>query len=283
MRVLAILTALLLSTATASELPAPSAVPGGVALLPLAGAGAPQAFLGEDRVLVVPDGQGWQAVVGIPLGAAPGEHRLSVRWPDGEEREYAFEVSAKDYPVQRLTIPDDRKVNPSQQDLERIWREQQISREAVARWSERRPDLDFIAPVDGRFSGSFGLRRILNDQPRSPHRGMDIAAPEGTPVLAAAAGRVEYVGDFFFSGQVVYLDHGNGVHTLYAHLARVDVRPGQELAKGEVLGTVGKTGRATGPHLHWSVYLNTEAVDPALFIPERVLASRAGDGASSDR
>ena len=274
MRSLVIAIALIAPAAAgAGELPVSSAVPGGVVLLPLEGHGTPQAFLGKDRVLVVPDGERWQAVVGIPLDAAPGEHHLSVQWPDEPKHQVGFSVTTKDYPVQRLTIPDDRKVNPTQQDLDRIWREQRISREAIARWSERRPDLDFIAPVDGRFSSTFGLRRILNEQPRSPHRGMDIAAPEGTPVRAAAAGKVEYVGDFFFSGNVVYVDHGEGVHTLYAHLAQVDVRAGQELAKGEVLGKVGKTGRATGPHLHWSVYLNTEAVDPALFIPERVMAS----------
>ena len=128
------------------------------------------------------------------------------------------------------------------------------------------PDLRMYAPVPGRRSGSFGLRRIFNGQSRNPHSGMDIAAATGTPVRAPLAGRVIDTGDYFFNGNTVWLDHGGGLLSMYCHLSAVDVKPGDALQTGERLGAVGATGRVTGPHLHWSISLNRAMVDPALFI-----------------
>jgi murein DD-endopeptidase MepM/ murein hydrolase activator NlpD len=137
----------------------------------------------------------------------------------------------------------------------------------IARFSEPWPaSLRLRAPVAGRRSGSFGLRRVFNGEARQPHSGMDIAAATGTPVLAPGPGLVIDTGDYFFNGQTVWIDHGGGLLSMLCHLSRIDVRTGDTLATGQRLGAVGATGRVTGAHLHWSVLLNRTSVDPALFI-----------------
>jgi murein DD-endopeptidase MepM/ murein hydrolase activator NlpD len=164
------------------------------------------------------------------------------------------------------TIKNTRQVEPSQEDLRRIAGEREITRTALASWSEQTPQLDFAEPVEGPISSVFGLRRFFNEQPRKPHSGLDIAAAQGTPIRAPAAGTVLHAGEFFFSGNVVYLDHGSGLVTMYAHMDQIDVDTGQQIGRGQVIGAVGMTGRVTGAHLHWGVYLNEAAVDPTLFL-----------------
>lgn len=243
--------------------------PGGVAAVTLPDTAAPPArvFLGERRVMLRRQDGRWVAVAGIPLDREPGTATLSVETSDGDRREVSFEIGAADYATQHLTVPNRRHVTPDPADLERIGRERGIIDAALGRFSESRvPELGFEAPVPGRRSSSFGLRRFFNDQPRSPHKGMDIAAPKGTPIENPLPGRVVATGDYFFNGNTVIVDHGQGLVTLYCHLERIDVAEGEDLDAGERLGTVGATGRVTGPHLHWGVYLNATAVDPALFL-----------------
>ena len=230
---------------------------GGAAALPLP-EGAVDVLYGDEPALIVAD----HVIVGVGLDAAPGPHHVVVRTVDGNKT-IDFNVVAKSYPEQRLIIPDRRKVNPLPEDLERIGRESELQRAAYARRTPLRQDLlPFKQPVEGIYSSPFGLRRFLNDQPRSPHSGLDIAADTGTPIAAPAPATVALTGDFFFSGNVVYLDHGGGLVTMYGHLDRIDVTEGQDLDRGDVIGTVGATGRVTGPHLHWTISIQGDRVDP---------------------
>jgi len=128
--------------------------------------------------------------------------------------------------------------------------------------------VEFIWPVTGRISSIFGLRRFFNEQERRPHSGLDIAASEGTPIKAVASGTVLDAGDFFFSGNMIYIDHGQGIITLYAHLSKISVKPGDVVRQGDIIGEVGQTGRVTGPHLHFAVYANQALIDPMFMLPK---------------
>jgi murein DD-endopeptidase MepM/ murein hydrolase activator NlpD len=218
-------------------------------------------------VLVMREGKRWVAIAGVPLNAAPGEKlSLQVRYPDQRFEQLDITVTRKQYASQRLSVPRDQAdLDPEQ--LKQYEKERAHLREVLRTFSDAAPaSLALREPVPGRRSGSFGLRRIINGEPRSPHSGMDIAADSGVPVVAAAAGRVIDIGEYLFLGRVIILDHGQGLLSLYAHLSEVNVAPAQAVAAGAAIGKVGTSGRVTGPHLHFSVYLNTAAVDPAIFL-----------------
>ncbi|HRO57741.1 MAG TPA: peptidoglycan DD-metalloendopeptidase family protein [Burkholderiaceae bacterium] len=253
--------------AQAIDPPRHRAVPGGVAVLDLgASSQRPQASLGEHPVLVVGDGGRWTAIVGIALAAEPGARELSVKRAGEPERELSFVVEPVKYAEQRLKVPRG-KVDLSKEDLARFERERKHLAGVMATNSDAVPvSFRFVQPTEGPRSSSFGLRRFFNDQPRNPHSGMDIAAPTGTPVVAAGDGRVIDTGDYFFNGKTIWIDHGSGLMTMYCHLSEIDVNVGDTVAAGERIGAVGATGRVTGAHLHWSVSLNRAMVDPELFL-----------------
>jgi murein DD-endopeptidase MepM/ murein hydrolase activator NlpD len=255
--------------ASQDGLPLSAPVPGGVAIVCVGRAPgpAPQVMFEGQRVLVTRAGDAWQAVVGLPLALKPGAHELEVLQGEKTERTIPFRVGTREYDRQYVTLANRRQVEPEPDDLRRIAREQQVLVRAFSTFSDFAPDgLIFDLPSTGRISGGFGSRRFFNNEPRLPHSGLDIAAPEGTPITAPAAGRVIETGDYFFNGLSVVLDHGQGVITMYNHMSRIDVVKGVRVARGETIGMVGKTGRVTGPHLHWSVSLNNARVDPALFL-----------------
>ncbi len=239
-------------------------VPGGVAVIELGnGPSAPQArYQGKPTLVVREDGEHWIAIVGIPLSAKDGPQQLEV---DG--RSTSFQVGNRDYRAQHITLKNQRQVNPNPADLKRIERELDEQNRAYRQFSTRQPsNLLFDRPVDGPLSSPFGLRRFFNGEERNPHSGLDFAAKTGTPIKAPAAGQVILTGDYFFNGKTVFVDHGQGLISMFCHLSEIGVKVGDQLARGQVLGKVGATGRATGPHLHWNVSLNDARVDPAIFI-----------------
>jgi murein DD-endopeptidase MepM/ murein hydrolase activator NlpD len=224
--------------------------------------------------MLVPHGAGWLAVVGIPLSQQPGVTAVNIEGLAAPSKPLKFKVQPAHYHTQRLKVPP-AQVDLSAADLQRVAGEREHIQAALATFSPQVPaTLRLRAPVAGERSSSFGLRRIFNGEARDPHSGMDIGAPLGTTVSAAADGIVIDVGDYFFNGNTVLVDHGSGMITMYCHLATIGVHPGQHLASGAALGTVGATGRVTGPHLHFGVALNRAFVDPALFLPAVRGASR---------
>jgi murein DD-endopeptidase MepM/ murein hydrolase activator NlpD len=245
-------------------------VPGGIALVPVAATGAaPTVTFEGRRVLLLRDGPGWTAVVGLALSTALGEHQLQVRTADAPvPRNVGFTVVDKHYREEQLKVPPGQ-VNLSKQDLARYEREAARMKVVMQSFGDALPDsLRLLPPVDGARSDTFGSRRVFNGESRNPHSGMDIKSPLGTPIHAAADGRVIETGNYFFNGNTVMIEHGEGLITMYCHLSAIDVKIGDHLKRGDILGKVGATGRVTGPHLHFGVALNRAYVDPAWFLPD---------------
>ena len=281
----------LLSSAQATPLTLQSMhqpVPGGVAIVALPGTNRTPpkvTFLQKPVLVVAGQEQRWVAVVGLPLDLPiqtqvlivteqqiNSESKSEIKDKRYREKqpttsEIKFEVNDKKYREQRITVSNSRHVNPLADDMTRITRELELQNAAYRQFSPNTPSNILLdPPVKGPLSSPFGLKRFFNGEPRAPHSGLDFAVPTGTPVVAPAVGKVILTGDYFFNGNTVFLDHGQGLITMYCHLSVIDVKVGDSLARGQVLGKVGATGRVTGAHLHWNVSLNDARVDPAIFI-----------------
>ncbi|MDH5766300.1 MAG: peptidoglycan DD-metalloendopeptidase family protein [Gammaproteobacteria bacterium] len=267
--IITILISFFISYTPAYAFPRHNPVPGGLALIPINTDLQPKVYFNKKPVAIISDQSKSYAMVGIPLTTSAGKQSVQIKWPDNSTENREFIVQPKTYQAQYLTIKNKRKVNPNAQDMERISKERVRKNKAKKLWSNQDVNANFLTPVQGRVSSIFGLRRFFNEQPRRPHSGLDIAAPEGTPIMAIENGRVIEAGDFFFSGNMVYLDHGQGVISLYAHMHQINVKVGDMIKKGQVIGTVGETGRVTGPHLHLGIYVNQTLVDPVFLLPEQ--------------
>lgn len=232
-----------------------------------------------DRILVrwmdrefVPSVSQWNGhhVAIVMLGTdvltiTPGRRKLLVRaWAGGNETVWQRSVLivGRTYPRQALNLPS-KMVTPPTAELERIKAERVRTRKAKNTWSDQRLwRLPFHRPVAGKYTSVYGLRRVLNGKPKNPHRGVDFRAPTGTAVEAVADGRVILAEPHYYAGNSMYIDHGNGVVSLYFHLSRFDVSPGDIVKRGQIIGRSGSTGRATGPHLHLSISVQGRLVDP---------------------
>lgn len=250
------------TTTQVFALPQDSRRAGGIAVIPLAQNITEVKYNGLPVLVTQPNSQRY-AVFGIPLSTPIGALQLQTN-------SQAILVEVKDYKYaqQRLSVKNQDYVNPQQEQLDRYAREAKEQNEIYssftsAQWTDFP---HFIRPTVGKFSNSFGRKRFFNGEERAPHSGLDIPAPVGQKVVAPAAGTVVAVGDYFFNGKTVLVDHGQGLISMFCHLSKINVEVGQKLNQGETLGLVGKTGRVTGAHLHWGMSLNNARVDPQLFL-----------------
>ena len=208
-------------------------------------------------------------LIGIPYRQEPGPAKLTLKWSN-DTGEYAqtipFEIIAGKYRTDVLKV-DSARVNPSKKNIKRSRKEARRVRQTYADGSSARLwNGAFQLPMSSEITSSFGNRRLFNGQLKSYHNGVDFRAPVGTPVFAANSGVVEIAENLFYSGNVVIIDHGNLIFTIYAHLSKIEVTAGQQIEKGQQLGLTGATGRVSGPHLHWGVKVNGTAVNPIQFI-----------------
>jgi len=251
---------------TAWAAPEDSRRPGGVAIIDVGSTelAMPEVSFNNRSVLVMRDADRWKAVLGIPLDTDPGSVSVvtnGIKVP--------VTIKEHGYTEQRITVANQSYVTPDQEQLDRIGGERKIINGALNNFRDVPvTDISLAAPVDGPRSSSFGKRRFFNDQPRAPHKGMDISANQGVPIEAPLDGVVTATGEYFFNGNTVIIDHGQGYVTMYCHLSEISAAEGQVVATGETIGAVGATGRVTGPHLHFGTYLNGTAVDPAIFLPD---------------
>lgn len=258
---------------TSFALPSEQRSVGGIALVPLPSYVSPKATIlfGNHPVPLINHENSLIAIVGIPLNQSNNDINLIIN--DGSLIDtLSFTLSAKDYPEQRITLQStqNNKVTPSEEELARYSREateqKLVYQSFTPTVSQTWPN--FVWPIKGRISSPFGLKRFFNDQPRDPHSGLDIAAAEGKPVAAPADGVVAQTGDYFFNGKTVMIDHGQGIISMLCHLSKINVNKGQIIKQGDLIGLVGQTGRATGPHLHYGVSINNARVDPLLVLPQ---------------
>jgi murein DD-endopeptidase MepM/ murein hydrolase activator NlpD len=259
-------------------LPENAPYPGGVIVQEVKSSSKPKAYHGKRELMVLPsDEKGTYFIIaGVGLDQK-AENAFNVTLQeDAKRRHLALGLAEKGYQKQYLTIKNERKVSPRKMDMKRIDEESRRSRDALALFTPKKfTSLSMLKPVDVTISDDFGKRRYFNNKPRRPHSGVDMPAPVGTDIVAPLAGRIVEMGAFFFNGNVIFIDHGLGLVSMYCHMSKFSVKKEQLVRKGEKIGEVGATGRVTGPHLHWGVSLNGSMVDPRLFFVKGAYAKKS--------
>lgn len=256
----------------------PDAVNGGIVVIPLPDAPTrPEVFYHQHPVLVTGEGQHWQAVVGIDLDQKAGTDHIQIG-PSGPL--IAFTIRQAQYPVQQIHLSNTHQVDPDPQELTRIHAELQEERRDFAVFDGTLADhaLEMTKlPVPAHHvQSAFGLQRYFNGERRASHSGIDLQATEGTPIHVPVGGRVLLAKNLFFNGNTVMIDEGQGVVSMYCHLSKIDVKPGDQVKAEQIIGLVGHTGRATGPHLHWSISLNGVRINPRLLLSHEANAELDG-------
>ena len=226
----------------------------------------PKVFFKAREVKVLQKDGDYIAVIGIAIDEKAGEKHIVAVTKKKKEHIY-FDVDAKSYKKEYIKLKTNKRVTLSKTDLQRFQKEKKKTKKILKSFNKNiSSNLEFISPLSGRISSTFGKKRYYNGKAKSPHKGTDIAAKRGTPIVASLGGKVVLRKDLFFNGNTIYLDHGEGVITMYSHMQKFAVNDGDDIQKGDVIGYVGTTGRSTGPHLHFGIILNGEAIDPGVFI-----------------
>ncbi len=255
--------AAVLAAAICPSLAAQTASPGSLVHWP--GEGVERCLVG-DRTFAPTELDGHSGCL-VPVGLTRTDDVVVERDRDGRRERLQIGLGEYPYSVQRLTIKDRSRVDLSPENLARVQRENALIEKLWGLQGDSRFSLPLGPPLEKLPAGGrFGARRIINGNPGSPHTGADYAVPQGTPVLAVEDAVVALTGEFFFAGNAVFLDHGNGLISMYFHLHEVFVEQDEEVSRGRLIGAVGSTGRSTGPHLHFGIRWQGARVDPSLLL-----------------
>jgi len=259
-----------------TKLPRQKLVPGGIAIISLP-SDTVKVTYNTNPVFITKFKNKKYAIIGIPLDLEDKINKKSIYEKiiiktNHKTINKLFKVNQTNYPTSRITIKNNQMVKPNNTNLQRILNDQKLIKSnynSYTNFNNNFSSLLIEQPTKGIASSSFGSRRIINNIKKNPHKGMDIATAKGSPIYSPLLGKVILAKNLFLPGNTVIIDHGKGLKTLYAHLDKINVKPNQTINKNYKIGTVGNTGRVTGPHLHWSIILNGEAVNPNLFLKKQ--------------
>jgi murein DD-endopeptidase MepM/ murein hydrolase activator NlpD len=228
-------------------------------------------FLNGNRLVRWRNDDNFYLIYGIPYDTETGQNNFKVTDKDYKIlKNININVKDKEFKIQKIKV-NKKYVEPSKKSIEKIKKDKFKLTNARKIWLNNNPDLDFIPPAKGIITGVFGTKRFYNGIEGRYHNGYDIAADIGTPILAPSSGKIILTGDFFFNGKTIYLDHGRGLKSIMIHLNEIFVKDNDYVKKGQIIGTIGTTGKSTGPHLHWSVLMNNTYVDPEMLLNKRII------------